>query len=192
MGSGAALALFTLPACGGNAASNEPAGASGASGAGSAGGQPAIVSAGANSAGANSAGANSAGAASIGQQLAPYPVEALGCSGPVHDGGYYGQCCAKARCYTPEVGTECVAPDAAPEKLGTSFGSGSCLCGATPVQGPYANNPAHDPEEAGTCCYVVSSISCDGRPLLVDGTPLVSAATRRCDWVSSDLQELLA
>jgi hypothetical protein len=85
-----------------------------------------------------------------------------------------------------------VTPDAAPEKLGTSFGSGSCLCGDTPIQGPFAKNPAHDPEMAGTCCYVVSSITCEGRPLLVDGTPLVSEVTQRCAWISSDVLELLA
>ncbi len=140
LGSGAALALLTLPACGGSAAGDSS------------------------------------------QQLAPYPVSALGCSGPVHDAGDYGQCCAEALCYTPDDGSHCLTPEAAPEKLGKSYGSGKCLCGAEPIQGPFATNPAHEPQQAGSCCYVISSITCDGRPLLVDGAPLASGLTQRCDW----------
>ena len=122
----------------------------------------------------------------------PYPVSAIGCSGPVYNSGFHGQCCANALCYTPDDGSECVAPEAATAKLGRSYGSGSCLCGATPIQGPFADNPAHVPTQPGTCCYVVSSIGCDGRPLLVDGAPTISALTRRCDWLSPELLEILA
>ena len=63
---------------------------------------------------------------------------------------------------------------------------------STPFEGPFADNPAHVPTQPGTCCYVVSSIGCDGRPLLVEGVRRISALTRRCDWISSDRQELLA
>jgi hypothetical protein len=191
LGSGATLALLSLPACGGSAMSGGTAGAPGASGAASAG------EGGTNIAGGVSAGVgggSAAGAAGESSQpLTPYPVSALGCTGPEHDGGYYGRCCAEALCYTPDDGSQCVPPAEAPQKLGTFYGSGSCLCGGEePIQGPFAQNPAHTPEQPGTCCYVISSITCEGRPLLVDGAPIVSALTRRCDWLLADLLELLA
>jgi hypothetical protein len=197
LGSGAALAVLSLPACGGSALSGgtpgSSGGASGATNAGkggaSAGGSP---SAGGR-ASAGEGGASVAGAGGGNQQLAPYPASALGCTGPEHDGGYYGQCCAEALCYTPDNQSECVAPKDAPEKLGTFYGSGSCLCGGEEsIQGPFAKNPAHTPEQAGTCCYVISSITCEGRPLLVDGAPIISPLTRRCDWLLADLLEILA
>ena len=68
---------------------------------------------------------------------------------------------------------------------------GKCLCGAG-VQGPFAANPADQPVKTGTCCYVISSIGCDGRPLLVDGAPIVSPLTRRSDWISRELLDLVA
>jgi hypothetical protein len=219
--SGATLALLTLPlpGCGGSTLSGGTAGAPSASGAASAGkggdniGGGASTGEGGASTGEGGAstgeggastgeggastgegGASAAGAAgATSQPLAPYPTSALGCTGPEHDGGYYGRCCAEALCYTPHDGSECVTPEAAPEKLGTFYGSGSCLCGGEePIQGPFAKNPAHTPEQAGTCCYVISSITCEGRPLLVDGAPIISAPTRRCDWILADLLELLA
>ncbi len=151
--SGAALALLSLPACGGSSTST---------------GTPGQAS----------------------NALDPYPTSSLGCSGPELDSGYHGQCCGNALCYTPEDGAECVAPEDAPKALGKFYGSGQCLCGET--QGPFASNPAHQPEQDGTCCYVVSSITCDGRPLLVDGDPVVAELARRADWISSDLLELLS
>lgn len=151
--SGAALALLSLPACGGSTT-------------------------------------GSGGPGQTSSALDPYPTASLGCSGPEHDGGYYGQCCAKALCYTPEDGADCVAPEAAPTALGKSYGSGSCMCGET--QGPFASNPAHQPAQDGTCCYVISSITCEGRPLLVDGEPVVAELSRRADWISSELLELLS
>jgi len=181
VGSGATLALLTLPAC----ASTSTGGSNGGSGASGASGMAGAATAG-------EGGASTAGAAGEGNQLSPYPVGALGCSGPEHDGGYYGQCCAEALCYTPDDGSECVASEAAPNKLGTFYGSGSCLCGAEPIRGPFAANPAHDPAQAGTCCYVISSITCEGRPLLVDGAPLLSALTRRRDWLAVDMLEISA
>ena len=186
LGSGAALALLSVPACGGSTAAD-------ASSAGAAnGGGPGAVTAGSSgTANAGTAGAIGAGAAGdAGQQLMPYPESALGCAGPEYDGGYYGQCCTDALCYTPNDGGDCVAANAAPEKLGTFYGSGSCLCGDG-IQGPFANNPTHQPKEPGRCCYVISSISCEGRPLLVDGTAVVSAPTRRSDWLLADFLESL-
>lgn len=201
LGSGAALALLSIPACGGDAASPGAAGASSTSAGAASAGQPGAGSPGASgsaSAGrggesaAGAGGESTAGAAGeTGQQLTPYPVGTLGCTGPEHDGGYYGQCCAEALCYTPDDGSECVGPDEAPQKLNTFYGSGSCLCGDA-IQGPFAENPTHEPEKPGTCCYVIASITCEGRPLLVDGAPILSALTGRCDWVLADVLELSA
>jgi len=201
LGSGAALALLSVPACAGNAASAGAAGApSGMAGAASA-SQPGAGNPGASgsaSAGrggeseGGAAGESAAGAAGeTGQALVPYPIGSLGCSGPEHDGGYYGQCCAEALCYTPEDGSECAEPEDAPHRLGTFYGSGSCLCGDA-IQGPFAANPAHEPEKPGTCCYVIASITCEGRPLLVDGAPIFSVLTGRRDWVLAEVLELSA
>ncbi|HYP97348.1 MAG TPA: hypothetical protein VER96_01655 [Polyangiaceae bacterium] len=165
LGSGAAMALLSIPACGGSAAVDRTT----------------------NSATAGQAGLD-AGAAGNGNQLTPYPTTGLGCSGPVHDGGFYGQCCAEALCYTPADGSECAAPNDAPAKLGTFYGSGSCLCGEAPaIRGPFAANPTDEPKQPGSCCYVISSITCEGRPLLVDGTPIVCSLVERSDWLVTDL-----
>ena len=208
LGSGAALALLTLPACGGvsteqttgNAgapgaiagAPHPSAGAPGASG-GETSGAPGVSggSQGVEEAAGTAGTAGTAGAAGASSpELTPYPVSALGCSGPSYDDGfgYHGQCCSEAVCFTPESGGECQSPEA----LVTGYGSGSCLCGTVPIQGPFAPNPAHRPATADKCCYVISSIGCDGRPLLVNGTPLVAELTQRCDWLLGELLEILA
>jgi len=117
--------------------------------------------------------------------VTPYSVEDLGCSGPVQDGGYFGQCCTSARCYTPLEGA-CLTPDQGPP-IPYPPGSGTCGCavrdgtGLT-VSGPYAPNPDGMESPEGTCCYLVGSIGCEGRPLLVAGTPLVAPIVRRGDW----------
>ncbi|HKO52918.1 MAG TPA: hypothetical protein VJV79_34655 [Polyangiaceae bacterium] len=219
LGSGAALALLSFPGCGGSAAHDGTPSAAGASGASTAGGpsQGGAPGAGAPGAGAPGAGAPSTGTAGqpagsvagaagaagqpepaiagaggdSSQALSPYPVGSLGCSGPFYDSGFHGQCCGQALCYTPNAGSECVPPTEAPEKLDVGYGSGSCLCGDE-IQGPFAANPAHEPEKPGTCCYVISSIGCDGRPLLVDGAPVVSALTQRGDWILADVLGLWA
>lgn len=188
LGSGTALALLCLPACGGNA-DKRADGASGASqqsgGAGAEAGRPA-------SAGGS---ASTGGTGGVSEPLTPYPVNALGCSGPSLEGGFYGQCCAEALCYTPETGSDCAAPSDAPEKLGKSYGSGRCLCtpvgteGIEAIGGPFAANPAHTPEQPGSCCYVISSIACEGRPLLVDGAPIVCSLMERRDWLLAELLE---
>src|SRR5262245_28251030 len=53
----------------------------------------------------------------------PYPLDRLGCWGENHDGGYHGQCCVSARCYTPAAGTGCAAEVPPVELPG---GSGVC------------------------------------------------------------------
>ena len=151
------------------------------------GGQPGSLSAGA----AGAAGQTEPGPAGTGgvsqQELEPYPLGSLGCSGPSYGGGlgFHGQCCTAVSCYTPPNGSDCVLAKDAPLPLG------KCLCGAG-VQGPFAANPADQPVKTGTCCYVISSIGCDGRPLLVDGAPIVSPLTRRSDWISRELLDLVA
>jgi hypothetical protein len=90
----------------------------------------------------------------------PTPV----CSGPVYDGGYYGQCCEIVLCEPPTDGA-CSAADVAHTTLaGLPPGSGECEC--SPIRGPYAGTADGG---AATCCYLVGSISCEGRPLLVAG-----------------------
>lgn len=120
--------------------------------------------------------------------LVPYESSGVGCWGPSHDGGYYGQCCADAHCYTPSDGASCRPPDKVRDVL-SEFppGSGGCNCpvaeGAeTGVVGPFAPNPAHTPRTPGTCCYLVGSITCTGRPLMVDGQLLIAELRRRGDW----------
>ncbi|MDC0742999.1 hypothetical protein [Polyangium mundeleinium] len=78
--------------------------------------------------------------------------------------GYHGQCCDITLCTTPVNGMcpgvdKVVLEDRPP-------GSGECEC--EPLRGPFANE---DDGSAESCCYLVGSIGCDGRPLLVQGTP---------------------
>jgi hypothetical protein len=126
-----------------------------------------------------------------------YALAQLGCFGPSHDDGYYGQCCFEAHCYAPEAGAACLAAaDRAGlhSKIHLPLGSGSCGCsvqGDHPeIAGPFASNPAdHSTADAGGssrsggCCYVVGSISCTGRPFCVDGTQLLAEVVARADWL---------
>jgi hypothetical protein len=114
-----------------------------------------------------------------------YPLDLLGCKGPEHEGGYYGQCCFRALCYES---TSCLPSDATELRNALENfppGSGSCACGVAPqptVSGPFAPNPA-DPElPDGNCCYVVGGISCEGRPLMIQGVPRVAPVVARRDW----------
>ncbi len=117
-----------------------------------------------------------------------YALSELGCFGPVHDGGYYGQCCVEALCYTPNNGGCMAAND---PMIGSTLpgfppGSGSCSCsevGEAAVRGPFAPNPNDPSEVEGTCCYLVGSISCEGRPLCIEGMQVVAAAVVRDDWM---------
>ncbi|WP_437588256.1 hypothetical protein [Sorangium sp. So ce1000] len=111
--------------------------------------------------------------------LDPYPDPT--CVGPFHDGGYYGQCCYKVHCTAPVNGACPAASEAAPHLENLPPGSGTCTCSAEGegaagwIQGPYANRTASDP---ASCCYLVGSISCEGRPLLVRGEPRVAPLAR--------------
>ncbi|MEZ4302501.1 MAG: hypothetical protein R3B70_46665, partial [Polyangiaceae bacterium] len=78
--------------------------------------------------------------------------------------GFHGQCCDEEHCIAPVDGScpsaqEAVITDAPP-------GSGECECDER--KGPYANS---DAASAESCCYLLGSIGCDGRPLLVDNAP---------------------
>ena len=222
LASGAALALLSAPACGGSASLDGASGAANVSGAANlpgttnvsgaanlshggtaastegpeppdteTGGQPATsIGGAAGVAGYTGCNLEWAGGCNADETM-PFPVSSLGCSGEFHEEGFHGQCCADALCYTPKDGSECVAPKDAPDRLGVWYGSGECLCDAE-IRGPFAANPAHKPQMEGTCCYVISSIGCDGRPLLVDGAPVVSELTRRVDWVARELRELVS
>ena len=107
------------------------------------------------------------------ENLDPTPESA--CYGPVYtdDFGYHGQCCDDVVCTAPTNGV-CLSPaDARPSLQGQlPPGSGSCEC--EDLRGPYANNDAASTE---VCCYLVGSIGCDGRPLLVDGKPRLARVT---------------
>ena len=211
---GTALAILSTAACGGTAR-NQPGGSAGdpgetvlaTAGGGDAAGESGS-SIGGDSAGGRSGAAGSVetnGGASVGgsdstiagaggdapvTSLQPYPAADLGCTGEPQQSGFHGQCCARAYCYTPSDGV-CVPPAQAPDAVGRSYGSGECLCGAQPIAGPYAPNPTDTPKSEGSCCYIISAIGCDGRPLLVDGRAVTSELERRADWIDGDLLELL-
>ncbi|WP_437277134.1 hypothetical protein WME90_38750 [Sorangium sp. So ce375] len=111
--------------------------------------------------------------------LDPYPDPT--CVGPFHDGGYYGQCCYEVHCTAPVGGACPAASEAPPHIQDLPPGSGTCTCSADGeggvgwIQGPYANRTASDP---ASCCYLVGSIACEGRPLLVRGEPRVAPLAR--------------
>lgn len=120
--------------------------------------------------------------------LADYPV----CSGRDYpsDGGspYSGQCCVEPHCFTPETG-ECPPPNETTDSMlpGLPPGSGSCGCtpqGAEAVQGPFAPRDDEDLGESGSCCYLVASIGCVGRPLLVAGRARAATGRFRSDWAT--------
>jgi hypothetical protein len=128
----------------------------------------------------------SGGTGAVGLPLLPsgdYPA----CSGETHDGGYFGQCCVSPHCYTPTSGG--CAPASDVSQLLPEFppGSGECSCipeagEGQAVVGPYHGRPEVTPVSAGECCYLVGSISCTGRPLLVAGVPRVASLRSRADW----------
>lgn len=109
--------------------------------------------------------------------LPPYPEPT--CNGPEHDGGYYGRCCEEVHCAAPSDGA---CPSDADQDALSSWlsgrvdlppGSGTCVCGD--IRGPYASRTPGDPK---SCCYLVGSISCEGRPLVIHGAPRLAALTR--------------
>ncbi|HMR78266.1 MAG TPA: hypothetical protein PKD61_24325 [Polyangiaceae bacterium] len=106
----------------------------------------------------------------------PYPKPA-GCDGPSHEGGYWGQCCEKVGCTQPVNGACPANTDLYGKLPGYPSGSGSCSCGTS--SGPFA---PHDPATEAACCYLFSSIGCDGRPLVVGGQLRLARVVRRLDW----------
>lgn len=137
---------------------------------------------------------NDAGRDASATDAGTYALDDLGCAGPVHDGGYYGQCCVEALCYSPNAGACMVATDPLLPSTLSGFppGSGSCSCselGMAAVAGPYAPNPNNPDEPDGTCCYLVGSIACTGRPLCVEGEQVVAAVVRRSDWTLGEALE---
>ena len=113
--------------------------------------------------------------------LAPYPQESLGCHGTDYGNGpgYHGQCCAKLECYAPQAGQPCVAVHHVAEAgVPLPPGSGKCSCGGSNPLKQGVDGPFAAPADAGIasdgCCYLVSSITCDGRPLIVDDHALLA------------------
>jgi hypothetical protein len=149
--------------------------------------RPATSAAGSGSGGATSGATSSAtsGATSSASSggLSPYSLADLGCFGPKYhdDFGYHGQCCVSALCYTPDTGGCAPAADAAGLVPGFPPGSGECDCSGP--EGPYAPNPDDTPPYEGTCCYLVGSIGCDGRALLIEGLARRAGVVRRRDWL---------
>lgn len=129
-------------------------------------------------------------------ELSPYALDKVGCFGPSHDAGNYGQCCVSALCYTPPAGAACAAADAIQDKFpsddfgtevleGLPPGSGTCGCTLDGLEngraGPFAPN-LQGTAPAGECCYLVGSISCTGRPLMVAGRAIIAQVVTRRDW----------
>lgn len=133
------------------------------------------------------AGAGGEGATTPGLQSYPddaYPT----CSGPTYGqggapSGYDGQCCVEPMCFTPEHGA-CPPADQVGSAELPEFPPGSGTCGCSPVEGPFAPRKDHEAATPGSCCYLVGSIGCTGRPLLVNGSLRVAASARRSDWSS--------
>src|SRR5687767_6215368 len=99
------------------------------------------------------------------ESLRPYDIARLGCWGPSHDGGYIGQCCVKAHCYSPEGGAACASVEGVrAQPITPRFPPGSGTCGCRlgegtddSAAGPFATNPADPSRPAGECCYLIGS-----------------------------------
>ncbi|GMV14496.1 MAG: hypothetical protein AMXMBFR56_27200 [Polyangiaceae bacterium] len=175
---GAVLALGS--SCGGQteggsaATSGGSAGATSGGGSGGAGGS--VIDAGTGGAPVDSGSDADDGGVDGSLPTTPYPTPA-GCFGPFHDGGYYGQCCEKVTCTGTTDGA--CPPYPVPGPGDWPVGSGYCGCGTTASSGPFA---PQNPSTEGPCCYVYSTIGCDGRPLIVRGTPRLAPLRRRSDW----------
>lgn len=175
---GATLAALTFAASCGGESKDEPPAHGGSTGSGGTSGGASHTGGGGTTGGGGATGGDA--------NLQPYPTTGIGCFGPVHDGGYYGQCCYDVRCYSPENGTCSSASDPTSELFELlPPGSGSCSCrenGEAYVNGPYAPNPTHTPSSEGSCCYLVGAIECEGRPFFVDGELLLADLMVRSDW----------
>lgn len=198
---GALLSAVVATACGGKSDEDDQqntsgtGGTSSTGGAGNTGGKSATGgSAGSPTSGGSGGSSGSAGTGNVASGGGPavslpllpsndYPA----CSGPEHDGGYYGQCCVSPHCYTPSYGDCAPADEAQPFLPKFPPGSGDCACipevgEGQAVVGPYRARPDVTPESAGDCCYLVGSISCEGRPLLIAGVARVARLRPRADW----------
>lgn len=128
-------------------------------------------------------------------ELEPYPVEGLGCFGEDYpddpESDFSGQCCAGVECYSPADGVCASANELheLTEEDGGEFNvpevaAGLCTCGDDDVTGPYLPRDDHTPSRAGSCCYIITGISCVGRPFLVEDQAIVAPLARRGDWGS--------
>lgn len=97
------------------------------------------------------------------QELEPTPTPT--CVGPDYGNGpgYYGQCCYEVHCSLPELDGVCLDPKSA-TLTDLPPGSGECECEMR--LGPFQNTNTADSQK---CCYLVGSIACDGRPLMIEG-----------------------
>lgn len=116
----------------------------------------------------------------------PYPLESLTCTGEDQTGPYFGQCCVRASCYTPEADESCASAEKAASLRDRipRLPMGSGTCGCTPMEGPFAPNPDDpDPDVPdGECCYTFGVIGCTGRPLTVLGAFVIAPLAARSDW----------
>lgn len=94
---------------------------------------------------------------------------------------YAGQCCTTAECFSPANG---ICPPAAKltwDDLPALDDTGSCECGDED-RGPYARRDDHEPNSEGTCCYLITRITCVGRPFLVEAEAVLAPLVRNGDW----------
>jgi hypothetical protein len=113
-----------------------------------------------------------------------YSLASLGCSGEEKTGLYFGQCCVRASCYTPEADKPCASAEEA-AGLGAELPNrptGSGTCGCSPMEGPFAPNPDDADAPEGECCYTFGVIGCTGRPLTVEGAFVIAPLAARSDW----------
>ena len=108
------------------------------------------------------------------------------------DGGS-GMCSGPSterECFDPgttHFNTGNLPPDAQPPTPTPEFDQNGCQVRAQVRNG--CCNPARcGPDFVdGKCCYVFSAGSCCGRPLLVEGKPLLPAIEQRTDWLDSEV-----
>jgi hypothetical protein len=122
--------------------------------------------------------------------LSPFPLSALRCGASYDDyddagvlvpGGYFGSCCVRALCYSPDAGGGCDPVSTVDEHFG--LGSGDCGCEGE-REGPFAPNPDATPPMTGECCYAVPVVGCTGRPLASDAGHLVASVVSRLAWIA--------
>ena len=54
------------------------------------------------------------------------------------------------------------------------------------IEGPFARNASHPDDSArdpaATCCYVIGTGDCFGRPFVVEGLARIAPLAARSDW----------